>query len=132
MELGATELGADVGLGGLLFESSFFPSFAFPEFPCPPDSSKTTKVAVTPLGTVTTQKAPPPAPLEELPTISFTLFLAGSIAQGRPLQPGPSHSIFTPHLGISFLKGVASSRYIGFQPSLMKVCPLLSALAPAT
>jgi hypothetical protein len=66
------------------------------EPPPPPDLSNTTMLAFSPLGTVTTQKAPPPAPIEELPVISLTMFTAGSILHGRPLQLPPSHSISTP------------------------------------
>jgi hypothetical protein len=76
----------------------------------PLEPSKTSKVAVAPLGTVTTQKAPPPAPFELLPTISFTLFWLGSILHGRPLQFPPLQVISTPQVGIVFRNGVAASR----------------------
>jgi hypothetical protein len=62
--------------------------------PLPP-TSKTTMLALAPLGTVTTQKEPPPAPSEPLPVISLTAFLDGSIAQGRPLQLAPSSQIIS-------------------------------------
>jgi hypothetical protein len=75
----------------------------------PPDPVMT-KLAFTPWGTVTTQNAPPPAPLVELPTISLTPFWLGSMAHGRPLHPPPSHVISTPQLGIVLRKGVACSR----------------------
>lgn len=75
-----------------------------------PPAVKTTKFAVDPFGTVTTQKAPPPAPSLAEPTISLTLFLVGSIAQGRPLQLPSGQSILTPQLGISVRNGVAGSR----------------------
>ena len=62
-----------------------------------PPFSKTTIWAFSPLGTVTTQKAPSPAPpVVVSPETSLTLFVFGSILQGRPLQPPPSHSISTP------------------------------------
>lgn len=93
--------------------------------------SKTTKLALEPLGTVTTQKAAPPTPTVAAPSISLTLCFKGSIAQGSPLQC-PSHTISTPHVGILSRNGVVGSRYIGFQASLMKVSPFLSVLAPAT
>ena len=129
-----TGSGAELGSGACSAAPKSAPWFAPLSSPLgdPPDPSKMTKFALTFFGTVTTQNAPRPAPVEELPIISFTLFLAGSIAHGRPLQPSPSHSIFTPHFGISFLNGVASSRYIGFQPSLMKLSPLSFTLVPAT
>jgi hypothetical protein len=62
--------------------------------PLPP-TSKTTMLALAPLGTVTTQKEPPPAPSEPLPVISLIAFLDGSIAQGRPLQLAPSSQIIS-------------------------------------
>ena len=72
--------------------------------------SKTTKFAFDPSGTVTTQKFAPPAPSAEFcPSTSFTLWTAGSIAHGRPLQC-PSHSILTPQVGILSRNGVAGSR----------------------
>ena len=62
-----------------------------------PPFSKTTIWAFSPLGTVTTQKAPSPAPpVVVSPVTSLTLFMFGSILQGRPLHPPPSHSISTP------------------------------------
>lgn len=93
--------------------------------------SNTTKLALEPLGTVTTQKAAPPTPMVAPPSISLTLCFEGSIAQGSPLQC-PSHTISTPHVGILSRNGVVGSRYIGFQASLMNVSPFLSVLAPAT
>jgi hypothetical protein len=75
-----------------------------------PPVLKTTKLAVDPLSTVTTQKAPPPAPSLELPTIWLTLFWLGSIAQGSPLQPPLGQSILTPQVGMLLRKGVAGSR----------------------
>lgn len=76
----------------------------------PPDFSKTTTLAFSPLGTVTTQKVAPPAPTEVLPIISLTAFTAGSILHGRPLQPSPSHSISIPKSGTTSRKGVVGSR----------------------
>ena len=82
-----------------------------PDPPDPPASlSNTTTLAFWPLGTVTTQKVAPPAPAVSLPEHSLTECLAGSMAHGRPLHPSPSHSILTPHLGMSSRKGVAGSR----------------------
>ena len=76
----------------------------------PPPFSNTSKLAVSPLGTVTTQNVPPPAPLVALPTISLTPFWLGSIAHGSPLQPEPLQVILTPQVGIVLLNGVAGSR----------------------
>jgi len=75
-----------------------------------PPALKTMKLAVDPASTVTTQKAPPPAPLVAEPIISLTPFWLGSMAQGRPLQPPLGQSILTPHVGIWFRKGVVGSR----------------------
>lgn len=86
-----------------------------------PSTSNTTILAFASLGTVTTQKVAPPAPGVSVPEHWLTECFLGSIAQGRPLQPSPSHSILTPHFGISFLKGVSGSKYTGFQPTLTKV-----------
>lgn len=62
-----------------------------------PAFSNTLILAFPPGGTVTTQNLPPPAPAPPLePVTSLTPFSAGSILQGRPLQPPPSHSISTP------------------------------------
>ena len=72
--------------------------------------SKTIMCAVSPLGMVTTQPVAPPAPVKGLPIISLTLLTAGSILQGRPWQPSPSHSISTPKSGTVLRKGVAGSR----------------------
>lgn len=71
--------------------------------------SKTTKFAVDPFGTVTTQKFAPPAPSVFLPSISLALCLLGSIAHGSPLQ-SPSQTTSTPQVGISLRNGVAGSR----------------------
>ena len=54
--------------------------------------SQTTMLAFSPLGTVTTQKEPPPAPSVVVsPVISLTPLLLGSILQGSPSQLSPSH-----------------------------------------
>ena len=97
-------VGVGVGLGVVDVEGAAEELEAFeddPEEPEPPPlelpESKTTTFAVTPLGTVTTQKFAPPAPdaWSELVTPPMPL-TAGSMAQGRPLQPEPEHSILTP------------------------------------
>jgi hypothetical protein len=75
-----------------------------------PSFSKTTMWAVSPLGTVTTQPVAPPAPVKGVPIISLTELTAGSILQGRPLQPPPSHSISIPKSGLTLRKGVVGSR----------------------
>ena len=75
-----------------------------------PSFSKTTMCAVEPLGTVTTQPVAPPAPTKGSPIISLTSLTAGSILQGRPLQPPPSHSISIPKSGLTVRKGVAGSK----------------------
>lgn len=68
-----------------------------PEPPEPlPPFSNTLTWAVSPLGTVTTQKLPPPAPGLLPPVTSLTLWTSGSILHGRPLQPEPSQMISTP------------------------------------
>lgn len=72
--------------------------------------SNTTKLALLPFGTVTTQKLAPPTPMVPPADISFTLCFEGSMAQGRPLQPPPSQTISTPQVGILSRKGVAGSR----------------------
>lgn len=81
-----------------------------PPPPLLPPLSNTTIWAFSPLGTVTTQNAAPPAPSSVLPIISLTLFTAGSILQGSPLHPSPSHSISTPKSGTSLRNGVVGSR----------------------
>jgi len=73
--------------------------------------SQTTMLAFSPLGTVTTQNEPPPAPSVLVsPVISLTSLVLGSILQGRPSQLPPSHWISTPKLGTMLRKGVAGSR----------------------
>ena len=72
--------------------------------------SKTTKLALPPFGTVTTQKLAPPTPMVPPLDISLTLCFEGSMAQGRPLQPPPSQTISTPHVGILLRNGVVGSR----------------------
>lgn len=84
-------------------------AFAFSPEPLPP-GPKTTRLALEPLGTVTTQKLAPPAPIVPLVLHSLTLCTAGSMAHGNPLQPPPGHSILTPQFGIFSRKGVAGSR----------------------
>lgn len=116
---GAVELDGDELLGGGLDElgAGTIDGFWGGGWVSPDSSSSssdppsnTTKFALDPSGTVTTQKLAPPAPSAEFcPSTSFTLWIAGSIAHGRPLQC-PSHSIFTPHVGILSRNGVAGSR----------------------
>lgn len=72
--------------------------------------SKTTKLALLPLGTVTTQKLAPFGLIGSAPVISFTPCFEGSMAHGRPLQPPPSQIISTPQVGILLRKGVVGSR----------------------
>lgn len=74
-------------------------------------ASKTTMFAFLPLGTVTTQKAAPPAPSAlSAEVTSFKALTEGSILQGRPLQPAPSsHVISTPNVAGVLRNGVAAS-----------------------
>jgi hypothetical protein len=97
------ELLVDVGV---LVETSMVSDEVLPL----PSFSKTTMCAVEPLGTVTTQPVAPPAPTKGSPIISLTLLIAGSILQGRPLQPPPSHSISIPKSGLTLRKGVVGSK----------------------
>lgn len=77
----------------------------------PPEMSKTTMLALAPEGTVTTQPVAPPAPVKTSGAfISLTPMVEGSIRQGRPLQPSPSHRISIPNSGFTSRKGVAGSR----------------------
>jgi hypothetical protein len=77
----------------------------------PPEMSKTTMLALAPEGTVTTQPVAPPAPVKTSgASISLTPMVEGSIRQGRPLQPSPSHRISIPNSGLTSRKGVAGSR----------------------
>ena len=62
---------------------------------------KTTMRAVDPLGTVTTQKSAPPAPVAALELLTLPTSVP-SISQGSPTQ-GPSHSKRRPKLGGEFL-----------------------------
>jgi hypothetical protein len=91
---------------GVLVETSMVSDEVLPL----PSFSKTTMCAVEPLGTVTTQPVAPPAPTKGSPIISLTLLIAGSILQGRPLQPPPSHSISIPKSGLTLRKGVVGSK----------------------
>lgn len=59
-------------------------------------ASKTLMLAFCPLGTVTTQKAPPPAPSAASFEVTwFKPLLEGSILQGSPLQPAPSSQVIS-------------------------------------
>lgn len=70
-----------------------------------PPALKMTMLAVIPLGMVATQKSAPPAPLAASSLVtSFMPFTDGSMEQGRPLQPWPSHSILSPKVGIVLAK----------------------------
>lgn len=99
---GSDFLGESTGLSSFLSSLSLLLAFE--------SSSTTTYRAEPPLGTVTTQEAAPPAPTELLPTSSLTPCWDGSMAQGRPLQPSPSHTISILKVGFSSLNGVAGSR----------------------
>lgn len=73
--------------------------------------SQTTMLAFSPLGTVTTQKEPPPAPSVVVsPVISLTSLVLGSILQGSPSQLLLSHWISAPKSGTMSRKGVVGSR----------------------
>lgn len=77
----------------------------------PLGTSKVTMLALEPGGTVTTQPVAPPAPVKTFKaSITFTAMLEGSIEQGTPLQPGPSHSILIPKLGRTLRNGVVACR----------------------
>jgi hypothetical protein len=94
-------------------------------------AGNTTMLAFTPEGTVTTQKLAPPAPLawsalETPPTPA----LEGSMEQGRPLQPSPSHSMLMPNVGV--VPESEEPVNIGFHPIFTKVSPLATVFAPAT
>lgn len=97
-------VGVGVGVGVVDVEGATEELAAFEDDPAEPElpplelpDSKTTTFAVTPLGMVTTQKLAPPAPVawSELVTPPMPL-TAGSMEQGKPLQPGPEHSILRP------------------------------------
>lgn len=94
-----------------------------------PSMGNTTIRAVDPLGTVTTQKSAPPAPVAERELVTLPTSVP-PIAQGRPTQ-GPSHSIRRPKSGGANLNRLVS-KIVGFQPILTNVMPLASVLAPAT
>lgn len=97
----------------------------------PPSSEVTTIFATDPRGTVTTQK---PSPLPDVVPVDETMLLrpfVGSILQGRPLQPPPSHWISSPYVGFGYLP-TGSSSHTGFQPILRNVLPVPSVLPPAT
>jgi hypothetical protein len=74
-------------------------------------ASKTTMLALWPLGTVTTQNAAPPAPSElSAEVTSFKALTEGSILHGRPLQPAPSSQVIsTPKVAGVSRNGVAAS-----------------------
>lgn len=74
-------------------------------------TSKTTMLALEPGGTVMTQPVAPPAPVNmSRASMMLTAMVEGSILQGRPLQPGPSHSTSIPKLGRTLRKGVVGSK----------------------
>jgi hypothetical protein len=82
-----------------------------------PPTSKTTTFAVTPDGTVTTQKLAPPAPAAAVELVTPPIpSIDGSIEQGSPLHPEPEHSIFTPKVGVIVLRPDAVQ--MGFHAAL--------------
>lgn len=94
--------------------SSTSPTGTAAESSSPFPAGKVTRIALLPLGAVTTQKLAPPAPFVEeppSPLTSLTASVAGSIIQGRPLHCFPSsQTILIPQSGRSFLNGVVGSR----------------------
>lgn len=81
-------------------------------------AGKTTTFAVDPFGTVTTQKLEPPAPDAWLLLVTPpTPSTVGSIEQGSPLHPPPSHSILIPKSGGVLLKPLFC--HAGFQAIFM-------------
>lgn len=95
--------GVGVGVAEVEGEAWAAPAAAFPAGEPEsdlPETSKTTMLAVMPLGTVTTQKLAPPAPAAEREDSTFPMpSLAGLMEQGVPLQPSPEQTIFTPKVG---------------------------------
>ncbi|KAH3680578.1 hypothetical protein WICMUC_000252 [Wickerhamomyces mucosus] len=66
---------------------------------------------VAPSDAVTTQKSPPPAPVELDPLTPLTPVLLGSISQGNPLHLlSSSQVILNPKLGSLDLNGEVSSK----------------------
>lgn len=128
-------VGVGVGVGdgdGLGELESGFDDDDSEELESPP-ALKTTTLAVPPLGTVTTQKSAPPAPvaLSALFTLGMLPELEeGSILHGRPLHPPPGHSMLTPNFGA--VPERLDPVQIGFNPILAKVVPSAMVLAPAT
>lgn len=88
--LGEVVVGGALEVGGLL-EAGLLGAGALLS-----PASKTLMFAFWPLGTVTTQKAPPPAPSAASSEVTwFKASDEGSILQGRPLQPAPSSQVIS-------------------------------------
>lgn len=102
------ELEVDVGVGvgvgvgvALLVVELGAAALDEPELPEEPSVLKVMILAFDPDGTVTTQKSAPPAPVAASKLDTRPTPLEGSIEHGRPLHPPPSHSIFTPKVGVT-------------------------------
>lgn len=90
-------------------------------------------LALDPDGTVTTQNDEPPAPEADRSLTTSPYFsLEGLSSQGRPLQPPSGHSMRTPKSRGFFSRPLPSNSKMGLKPSLTKVWPSPSVLAPAT
>ena len=99
--------------------------------PVEPSVLKMTMLAVSPLGTVTTQKSAPPAPVAARSLLTLKpSTVAGLISHGSPLQRPDAHSILMPNVGRLSLSG--ESMKMGFHPSLTYVSPVATVFAPAT
>jgi hypothetical protein len=81
----------------------------------PPLELYATMLALLPLGTVTTQKLAPPAPVSAVRPLMVGLSPEISMLQGSPLHPPPGHSILSPNSGLVPLSGESSQ--IGLRPS---------------
>ena len=123
------ELGVGVGVGVCEGEALEDPEDEL-EADESPAGNKTT-FAVAPEGIVTTQNAAPPAPSAESELVtSFIALTAGSMEQGRPLQPEPLHSTLRPKVGLVLLREQPVK--MGLYPILKKVSPFESVLPPIT
>lgn len=131
VEAGTVLVGIATVVGALALVAALDVDAADEDSEFEPPTSKSTKFAVPPEGTVTTQKSPPPAPDAESELVTELSPAEGSILQGRPLQLVPSgHVISIPKVGRVLARALAVK--MGFHPIFRKVSPLASVLPPAT